>query len=354
MGPELVPALLAWFAATRRDLPWRRDRDAYRVWISEAMLQQTRVEAVLPYFERFIARFPTVAELAAAPLEEVLAAWSGLGYYRRARSLHEAARTIVERHGGVFPSSSEALLALPGIGPYTAGAVASIAFDQPEPLVDGNVARVLSRLFAIDTPQESAAFRAATWGHARLLVAELGGRGAGDWNQALMELGALVCVPREPRCLACPVRAHCRAHARGLVDELPLPKRRSAAIEVELHVALVRSGDGWLVGRRSGGRMEGLWELPTIEPAGARLLAEADWPRAPRGGPALAVGDELGSVAHSITRHRIRARVFQGRWLAGPPAAPLCFANAARIAELGPTGLTAKVLRAAFARAALR
>lgn len=347
--------LLAWFEAARRDLPWRRDRDAYRVWISESMLQQTRVEAVIPYFERFLARFPTVADLAAARVEDVLAAWSGLGYYRRARSLHEAARAVVERHGGVFPSARAELLALPGIGPYTAGAVASIAFDRPEPLVDGNVARVLARIFALDAPQESAGFRAATWDRATELVAELGGRSAGEWNQALMELGALVCVPREPRCPVCPIRSACAAYERGLALELPRPKRRPTVIEVELHVALVRSGESWLMAQRPpGGRMAGLWELPTIEPTGARLLAEPEWPRAGDTGSTLVTGDELGSVGHSITRHRIRARVFAARWLAGPPAEPLRFASASEIAELGPTGLTAKVLRAAFARVAPR
>ncbi|MCY2958891.1 MAG: A/G-specific adenine glycosylase [Planctomycetota bacterium] len=352
---DLIPALLAWFASARRDLPWRRDRDAYRVWISESMLQQTRVEAVIPYFERFLARFPTVADLAAAPVEDVLAAWSGLGYYRRARALHEAARAVLERHGGAFPSAREDLLALPGVGPYTAGAVASIAFDRPERLVDGNVARVLARLYAIEAPQESAVFRARTWEHAGLLVADLAGRSAGEWNQALMELGALVCVPREPRCLACPVQARCRALERGLTSELPVPKRRPTAIEVELHVAIVRSGDRWLVQQRPAtGRMAGLWELPTVEPSGARLLAGPDWPDARGATPAIALGDELGTLSHSITRHRIRVRVFEARWLAGDPEAPLDFASRAQIAELGPTGLTAKILRAPFARATAR
>lgn len=318
------------------------------------MLQQTRVEAVVPYFERFLARFPTVGDLAAAPVEDVLAAWSGLGYYRRARSLHAAARAVAERHAGVFPAERAELLELPGVGPYTAGAVASIAFDRPEPLVDGNVARVLARLFVIEAPQESAEFRARTWERAGELVAKLGGRSAGEWNQALMELGALVCVPREPRCSACPVREHCRAAAAGRADELPVPKRRPAAIDVELHVALVRAGPGWLVAQRPArGRMAGLWELPTIEPSGARLLAEAEWPAA-RGRPAIAAGDELGAVGHSITRHRIRARVFAARWLGGEPCAPLRFASAEEFAALGPTGLSAKVVRAPFARAAAR
>lgn len=351
----MISGLLAWFAGSRRDLPWRRDRDAYRVWISESMLQQTRVEVVVPYFARFLARFPTVAELAAAPVEDVLAAWAGLGYYRRARSLHEAARAVVERHAGVFPAAREDLLALPGVGPYTAGAVASIAYERAEPLVDGNVARVLARWHAIDAPQESAEFRAATWRMAGEYVAELGGRSPGDWNQALMELGALVCVPREPRCLACPVCAHCAANARGLTDELPRPKRRPSPVDVELAVALVREGDRVLVARRPpDGRMAGLWELPTIEPSGAGLLADAEWPRSDGAAASIALGDVLFVVGHSITRHRARARVHVARWLGGEPAPPYAYASAARLAELGPTGLTAKILRAASARGAAR
>lgn len=349
--PELRDALLAWFAATRRDLPWRRSRDPYRVWLSETMLQQTRVEAVVPYFERFTARFPTVADLAAAPVEDVLAAWSGLGYYRRARSLHAAARAVVERHDGHFPSARADLLELPGIGPYTAGAIASIAFDAAEPLVDGNVARVLARLFLLDMPQESSAFRGDSWRIAGELLAGLGGRSPGDWNQALMELGALVCTPRAPRCLVCPVRAHCRASSEGRVDELPVPKKRPATIEVELHVALVRDGARVLVTERpSTGRMAGLWELPTIEPAGEARLATGAWPRDTRGSSRLAIQDELGAVAHSITRHKIRARVFAGRWIEGATAEPLRFVTPDELAGLGPTGLTAKVLRASFVR----
>jgi len=347
----LRAALIAWFAAHRRDLPWRRSRDPYRVWISETMLQQTRVEAVVPYFERFTARFSTVSELAAAPIEDVLAAWSGLGYYRRARALHAAARAVVERHAGVFPGTRSDLLDLPGIGPYTAGAIASIAFDAPEPLVDGNVARVLARLFLLDDPQESAAFRADSWRIAGELVGALGERSPGDWNQALMELGALVCTPRAPRCLVCPVRAHCRAAAEGRVDELPVPKKRPATIEVELHVALVREGARVLVVERpSTGRMAGLWELPTIEPAGDRRIAESEWPRVGAAGSSIVLGDELGSVAHSITRHKIRARVHVGRWIGGAVDVPLRFVTRDELGGLGPTGLTAKVLRASFAR----
>ncbi|MBL8862437.1 MAG: A/G-specific adenine glycosylase [Planctomycetes bacterium] len=346
---EWVRELQAWFRSARRDLPWRRRRDPYAVWISETMLQQTRVEVVVPYFERFLARYPTVADLAAAPVEDVLAAWSGLGYYRRARALHAAARTVVQRHAGELPASRAALLALPGVGPYTAGAVASIAFDAPEPLVDGNVARVLARIFALEAAPESAEFRAATWRIAGELVTALEGSSPGAWNQALMELGALVCVPRAPRCPECPVRACCRAAADGLTDSLPVPKRRPAAIGVELHVALARDGERLVVAERpERGRMAGLLELPTCEPSGGRLLHAPEWPRAEGGW--ISAGEELGSVSHAITKHRIRARVFAARWNGAPPTAPLRLLSAAEAAQRGLTGLAAKVLRARFAR----
>jgi A/G-specific adenine glycosylase len=348
----LRAGLLAWFARARRDLPWRRDRDPYRVWVSEAMLQQTRVEAVVPYYERFLARFPDVRALAAAPIDDVLAAWSGLGYYRRARALHAAARAVAERHGGAFPSTREALLALPGVGPYTAGAVASIAFDRPEPLVDGNVARVLARIAALDAPQESAEFRRAAWALAAALVPA---QGAGDWNQALMELGATVCLPREPRCRECPVRERCRAQAEGRAAELPRPRRRPEPVDVELLVALVRSGPLVLVERRApGARMEGLWELPAIEPAGLGRLYRSEWPRGARGEALIRLGDELGAVAHAITRHRIRARVFAGRWDGGAPTEPLRWVREGELEGLGLTGMARKVLRARCVRGAPR
>lgn len=348
-------SVFAWFETVRRDLPWRRDRDPYRVWISESMLQQTRVEAVIPYFERFLSRFPTVVDLAVAPVEDVLAAWSGLGYYRRARSLHAAARVVVERHAGRFPDSRAELLELPGVGPYTAGAVASIAFDRPEPLVDGNVARVLARLFALDMPQESAAFRAATWTIAGELIDALDGRSPGIWNQALMELGALVCVPREPRCGECPLRAHCRAFSGSRTHELPLPKVRPTPIDVELHIALVRVDARVLVTQRPPqGRMAGLWELPTIEPSGDGRLADAEWARGADERAPFVVLDEIAACSHSITRHRIRARVFAAQWVGGEPGNPARFATVEEIMRLGPTGLTAKVLRATSSRSAAR
>ena len=339
-----VQALLGWYDGARRDLPWRRTRDPYAVWISEAMLQQTRVETVEGYWRRFLDALPTVADLAAADEEGVLALWSGLGYYRRARSLQAAARALVERHGGRFPRTRAELLALPGIGPYTAGALLSIAFDLPEPLVDGNVARVLARRFALELDPASGAGQRELWRRAAELVPAAR---AGDWNQALMELGATVCTPRAPRCGACPWGGECLARARGLSEVLPRARPRPAPLEVELTIAVAERGGALLLRRRpAGGRMAGLWEFPTREEAaadGATRLFPA------RFEPPLVVDEEapLGRLAHAITRHRIRARVLPAR-----PRGPLAgraggaeWIERGRLADLGLTGMARKVLR---------
>lgn len=337
----LRSALLAWFAANRRALPWRRDRDPYRVWISEAMLQQTRVGTVIPYYERFLARWPDVASLAAADEEDVVAAWSGLGYYRRARSLHAAARAVVARHAGRLPRSREALLALPGFGPYTAGAVASIAHGLAEPVVDGNVARVFARLFAIDLEHGTKALGDELWRRARELVPA---SGAGDWNQALMELGALVCTPREPACGACPLARHCLALREERTGELPRARRRPQPLDVDLLVVVVARGDELLLERRpERGRMARMWQLPTAEPADEPRLHPRELPRAVARG-----GEELGSVRHSITRHRIRARVERGRASGEALGADLAWVARGALEELALTGLTRKVLAAPF------
>ena len=209
---ELRTALLAWYRAHRRDLPWRRTRDPYAIWISEAMLQQTRVETVIPYWERFLARFPDVEALATADADDVIACWAGLGYYSRARNLHRAAQIVVERHAGRLPADVELLRELPGVGRYTAGAVASIAFDRPAPIVDGNVARVLARLFGIAADVRSRAVQERLWREAEELAR---GEDPGALNQALMELGAMVCTPRAPRCADCPWSRRCAAFAHG-------------------------------------------------------------------------------------------------------------------------------------------
>ena len=331
----LVEKLSAWFVREKRDLPWRRTRDPYRVWISEAMLQQTRVETAIPYYERFLARFPTVEALAGAEEDSVLAAWSGLGYYRRARALRAAAQVIVERHGGRFPDEVEQLLELPGVGPYTAGAIASIAFGRPEPLVDGNVTRVLSRVFGV----EGARTGPRIWSLAKELVTE---EDPGSWNQALMELGALVCLPRAPLCDRCPIADRCVARKEGRVEELPAPRARPSTISIDVVVLAASNAGRWLLERRPAkGRMAGMWQLPTVERRG--LLFPARRP------PRLSEKEVLCEVRHTITRHRIRAVVKRaelgGRTL--PPGTS--WVEEARLPGFALTGMTRKCLSAILA-----
>jgi A/G-specific adenine glycosylase len=227
--------LLAWFHRAKRDLPWRRTRDPYRIWISEIMLQQTRVAAVIPYYDRFLKRFPSVRALANAQLETALQHWAGLGYYSRARNLHRAAKEIVARHGGRFPRNFSEALALPGIGKYTASAILSIAYDKPHAVLDGNVARVLARLGAVRgdlrAPRQWREFENAS-------TAFLATRTPGDWNQAMMELGASVCTPIAPHCEECPVTALCRARAMGMENELPAKRVKRATEKVTLAAAV--------------------------------------------------------------------------------------------------------------------
>jgi A/G-specific adenine glycosylase len=227
--------LLVWFTRFQRDLPWRLNKDPYRIWLSEVMLQQTRVVAAIPYYERFLARFPTISALAEAPQEDVLRLWSGLGYYSRARNLQKAAQQIVANHGGVFPSAAEAVLALPGIGSYTAAAILSIACNQRFAVLDGNVARVLARLGAIQGDLRSGTQWQELQESANKL---LDTRRPGDWNQAMMELGATICTPRAPQCLLCPIQASCEARKRGLMNSIPA-KRKKRATESIILAALV-------------------------------------------------------------------------------------------------------------------
>jgi len=250
--------LLDHYDRARRDLPWRHESDPYRIWVSEVMLQQTRVETVIPYYRRWLGLFPDVGALAGATRDEVLLAWQGLGYYRRAVYLHEGARVVRDRHGGRVPDTYEALRALPGVGAYTAGAVASIAFDRVVPAVDGNVKRVLARLF--DQPAPS-----ATW--LRTTAAELvAPRRPGDWNQALMELGATLCTPKAPACAACPLAGWCAARRSGTQEERPAPGGRRTVPTVALAVAVVVDGDDrvLLVRRPEGGLLGGLWAFPEV------------------------------------------------------------------------------------------
>ena len=351
---ELRSRMLAWFAREQRPLPWRATRDPYAIWISEAMLQQTRVETVVEYWHRFLKRFPSARELARAREDEVLAMWSGLGYYRRARALHAAAKVIVAEHGGEFPRDGDAVRELPGVGPYTAGAVLSIAFDAPEALVDGNVVRVLSRWFAHDDDYDATTKWA--WEVARELVPRGGGSGA--WNQALMELGATVCTPREPACPSCPVAALCEALELGLQGELPRARKRPQSVEVELETLVVARGKSLLMERRPAtGRMANMWQFPTREVAATNGelagLFEARFTGAGGLRRAGSAGDRLGEIRHTITNHRIRVGIHAGRVARRSIAAPFAWIDRERLPELALTGMARKILRAGFADPAL-
>jgi A/G-specific adenine glycosylase len=322
-GDDAVAAyrrsLLGWYRRAARDLPWRRDPTPYRVWVSEIMLQQTRVETVVPYFERFLRRFPTIEALAAAPLDAVLEAWSGLGYYRRARLLHAGARHVAERHGGGFPEDADDVLSLPGVGRYTAGAIRSIALGQRAAILDGNVTRVLARVFGIEGDVSRPSTSGALWALAARVVER--GR-PGDVNQAQMELGALVCLPRAPRCAACPCAAGCVALAGNRVHELPQRPRRRSAVDVVRAVLLVQRRDELLLRRRRDDEVSaGLWDFPgaftgadgdgstTIEDAAALLPF------------AVRVGARLGAVRHAVTYRRVRSEVFAAVPVGRVPAA---------------------------------
>ncbi|MBD0382354.1 A/G-specific adenine glycosylase [Paenibacillus sedimenti] len=259
--------LLDWYRMHKRDLPWRRSKNPYYIWISEVMLQQTRVDTVIPYFHRFVDRFPTVEALALAPEEDVLKAWEGLGYYSRARNLQSAVREVHERYGGVVPQEKEEISSLKGVGPYTSGAILSIAYNKPEPAVDGNVMRVLSRYFLIEEDIMKPATRVRMEKLARELI--LDGT-ASDFNQALMELGAMVCTPRSPHCLTCPVMAHCSAREAGMEESLPI-KKKAKPPRPELRAVALIEGTGehegkWLIRQRpQEGLLAKMWELPHVE-----------------------------------------------------------------------------------------
>ena len=262
-APRLAARLAPWFVANHRDLEWRRTRDPYAIWVSEIMLQQTRVDTVKAYWTPFMARFPTVADLAAADEQAVLGAWSGLGYYRRARLLHQGAQHVARTLGGSLPADPAALREIPGIGRYTAGAIASIAHDRPAALVDGNVARVFSRLLAISDPKQQDASAAGHWTLAQQVVEAGSPR---ILAQALMELGATVCTPQLPGCDQCPVRSECAAHRLGVVDQIPAPKKRAPSPQQDLWAVGVRRAGKLLLTRRPAeGLLAGLWCLPLLE-----------------------------------------------------------------------------------------
>ena len=260
-------SVLNWYRANRRDLPWRANRDPYRIWVAEIMLQQTRINVVEPYYDRFLKVFPSVGVLAHARPRDVLQLWAGLGYYRRARNLHQAARQIVARHGGVFPRTPEEALALPGIGRYTAAAILSIAYDAPLAALDGNVARVLARLSAIRGDlREPQRWRKLASNAQEVLAAHA----PGDWNQALMELGETICTPRIPRCSLCPVSRWCNAHRCGLTGQIPTARRKRDSVKLRIAAAVLHDPRGRTMLVRDPGVHDDvlfsrMWQFPAVE-----------------------------------------------------------------------------------------
>lgn len=317
---SFAPPLLAWYREHRRDLPWRRRPTAYRVWISEIMLQQTRVETVIPYYRRFLNRFPSLSALARAEVDEVLPLWSGLGYYRRARSLHAAARVIRERHGGRFPRDLPTLLELPGIGPYTAAAILSLAFHRDHVVLDGNVERVMTRYLAESgDPSRPAVKRVLK----EALERQLPSGESSDFNQAMMELGARICTPLSPDCDRCPLATGCRGRREGKPTRYPRKAPREKPQEVHVAVAVVRdpTRPGAILFERHPEQapeappyLRGTWNVPLLEleagptEAGAILLGHLESTLA---SPRPEIVKEHGSLSHSITFRRMRVRIFE-------------------------------------------
>ncbi len=314
--------LLGWYDGHRRRLPWRETRDPYAIWISEIMLQQTQVKTVVPYYLRFLERFPTVETLAHAPLGEVLKTWENLGYYARVRNLHKAAGEIAEQYGGRIPDNREEIIRLPGIGRYTAGAILSIAFGRVVPAVDGNVRRVISRLFEITESVDDEETRERIEALVQTLVPK---RDPGRFNQALMELGAVRCTPKSPSCPACPLQDDCRARAQGLAHRLPARGKKKTVPHREVVAAVIRDGKGriLIVQRPARGLLGSLWKFPggILNPQEAR---EEGLKRIVRDelGIGIGVGSPLVAVKHAYTHFRITLTAFSCTLLEGSPAGP--------------------------------
>jgi A/G-specific adenine glycosylase len=309
--------LVRWFARAARDLPWRRTRDLYAIWISEVMLQQTQVATVIPYYERFLSRFPNVASLAAADEHEVLRLWEGLGYYRRARQLHAAARQISADHGGEFPTSFDGVRALPGIGRYTAGAILSIGLDQRLPILEANTVRVFSRLTAFAGDTTSTDGQKHLWSVAESLLPR---RRAGSFNQALMELGSEICTPRAPKCDRCPVAIHCEARCLNRVHEIPRPPRVTNYEDIVELAIIVRHRRRVLLRKcQPGERWAGLWDFPRFAAADPASPSREDHIAAQTKhltGVAITSGPRIATLKHGVTRFRITLHCYEAK-LAG-------------------------------------
>ncbi len=369
---QFQAALLRWYAANKRAMPWRGTRDAYRVWLSEVMLQQTRVAAVEDYYRRFVRRFPTVQSLARARSEKVMRHWAGLGYYSRARNLHRAAKAIVAKHDGEFPRTFDEALALPGVGRYTAAAVLSIAYGQPHAVLDGNVARVLARVFAIRGDLRAP----KRWKRLQELADDLlsgatprtetnrleAGAMPGEWNQAMMELGATVCTPRGPRCEACPVAQFCRARKMGIAEQLPAKrgKRATEKVTIAAAVLLDRQGRTALI-KQSGGLFSGMWQFPAVTVNGGdpRVRLAEHW--APQDGTTKDLTQrkkrgaegaekdwqELPAARHTVTFREITLRAFLKRVAELPPIAGSRAVRLTKLDSLAVSSATRKIARRA-------
>jgi A/G-specific adenine glycosylase len=301
--------LLSWYELNQRDLPWRRQPSPYAVWVSEIMLQQTRVETVIPYFRRWMERFPSVEALARASLQQVLSAWEGLGYYSRARNIHKAAQIIVGQYTGRLPDDPQALRKLPGIGRYTAGAIASIAFEKDEPALDGNIRRVLARLFNVRQPARSPEGERRLWELASELLPP--GR-AGDFNQALMDLGATLCTPQAPDCQRCPLPADCAAFKMGLQEELPVAASKAAIPHHTVTAAVIqRNGQVLITQRPANGLLGSLWEFPggKLRP-GEDLAACLQREIKEELEAEILVGEPFGEYRHAYTHFRVTLHAF--------------------------------------------
>lgn len=319
-SPSIAPILLDWYRRHARRLPWRATSSPYAVWVSEVMLQQTRVEAVIPYYQAWMRLFPSIDALASASEDQVLNAWEGLGYYSRARNLHRAARIILEKYGGELPKDPQALRQLPGIGRYTAGAIASIAFNLDEPTLDGNIRRVFARLFDVSQPADTPTGERRLWA---LAAEHLPARHAGDYNQALMDLGATICLPQNPRCLICPLQQSCQARALGVQDQRPVmkPPKKPPHFVYAAGVILRQVGDPQqgrsphhletlLAKRPSKGLLGGMWEFPNGR-VGATSPDKA-LAAVLKSGYNLKVvsGEALGIIRHAYTHFRVTVHAF--------------------------------------------
>jgi A/G-specific adenine glycosylase len=348
--PKLVPLLLDWFSANARDLPWRKTRDPYAIWVSEIMLQQTQVKTVMPYWNRWMRELPTIESVAKASPDKIHKLWEGLGYYTRVRNLQKAAQEILQsgkrkaESGKIkFPETFEEVLALPGIGRYTAGAICSIAFNQPTPILDGNVIRVLTRIFGIEKNPHEKETNKLLWKIAEELVARADARPAKNkncshLNQSLMELGALVCTPRNPQCLICPVKKHCVAFKENRVEELPNLGKREKATTRNFFAFVIERDGKFLVQQRPIGIVNAhLWEFPNFETNGEKIspaeLFQRQFSVAPQN------LQPLCTIKHSITRYRItleafrvhlpkRAKLSKGIWLAHSQFDSVAFSSA--------------------------